>query len=98
MSVTPADVARLAALAALEVADDQVPALAAQLDRIVSYVGQLAALGETGEPAADEPIPGAGFRADVVRHTPMAAGPADFAPQFTDGFFVVPRSKARADG
>ena len=98
MSVTPADVARLAALAALEVADDEVPPLAAQLDRIVSYVGQLRALAAGGEPSADEPAPAPGFRADVVRQPPMATGPADFGPQFVEGFFVVPRSQARADG
>lgn len=97
MTVTPADVARLAALAALDVTDDQAPALAAQLDRIVAYVGQLSALTGAEEPPATEPASGQGFREDRVRQPPMAVGPADFAPQFIDGFFVVPRSAARPD-
>ena len=91
MSLTPADLTRLAALAALDVPDDQLPALAAQLDRIVSYVGQLATLGDLGERPAAEPVPGCRFRPDLVQSTPLARMPADFAPRFVDGFFVVPR-------
>ncbi len=97
MSVTPADVARLAALAALDVPGDQAVALAAQLDRIVAYVGQLSALTEGEEPLAAEPAPGPGFREDQVRRPFMAINPSDFAPQFVAGFFVVPRSRARQD-
>ncbi len=91
MSLTPADLTRLAALAALDVPEDQLPALAAQLDRIVSYVGQLATLGDLSERPVAPPVPGCRFRADLVRSTPLATMPADFAPRFLDGFFVVPR-------
>ena len=98
MSVTANDLARLAALAALEIPDDQVPALVVQLDRIVSYVGQLAALAEGDDHLGAEPAGGCRFRTDEVRPTLGAGSPADFAPQFVDGFFVVPRSPGPGNG
>jgi len=97
MSLTPADLARLAALAALDLPDDQLPALAAQLDRIVTYVGQLAALGDpVPVPEGESAGPGR-FRPDEISPLPLAGSLADFAPRFVDGFFVVPRSKGPAD-
>ena len=92
MTITPSDLARLAALAALDVPADQLATLAAEVDRIVSYVGQLAGGVAPGDPPAAEPLAGVRFRPDVVRPVPMDRTPADFAPQFRDGFFVVPRS------
>ena len=92
MTVTPADLARLAALAALEIPVDQGPALAAQLDRIVEYVGQLASLSEADDGGVAEPAPGCRLRPDEVRPS-LAGSPADYAPRFVEGFFVVPRAK-----
>ncbi len=90
--MTLADLARLAALAALEIPEDQGPALAAQLDRIVGYVGQLVTLSDADDGAVAEPAPGCRFRADEVRPS-LAGSPADYAPRFVEGFFVVPRPK-----
>ncbi len=92
MTITPSDLARLATLAALDVPADQLATLAAEVDRIVSYVGQLALGDEPADPPAVAASVGVRLRADVVRPIPMLRPLAEFAPQFRDGFFVVPRS------
>lgn len=92
MSVSAEAVLRLAQLAELAVADAELPALTAQLDRIVTFVAQLADLPEQPDNAAGplEPAPGA-LRPDVVRPAGLARDISAFAPEFVDGFFVVPR-------
>ena len=92
MKVTAEEVRRVAALAELAVDDADLPALTAQMDRIVEFVAQLQELGSLdgtelfiAGPAAsplreDEPKPGG-----------LARPPAAIAPEFVDGFFVVPR-------
>ncbi|HSE27478.1 MAG TPA: Asp-tRNA(Asn)/Glu-tRNA(Gln) amidotransferase subunit GatC [Gemmatimonadales bacterium] len=92
MSLTREQVERVARLAELHVPAEELPALATQIARIVDYVGQL------GEVGADEEAPpflagpaASPLREDVVRPQPLARGPEAFAPEFRDGFFVVPR-------
>jgi aspartyl-tRNA(Asn)/glutamyl-tRNA(Gln) amidotransferase subunit C len=88
--VSPEEVRRIAALAELAVPQEELPALTAQLDRIVEFVSRLSAL-PPGSPAvrignAETPL-----REDVVRPARLAAGPASNAPEFAEGFFLVPR-------
>lgn len=90
MSLSPDEVRRIAALAALAVPQEELPALTTQLDRIVELVSRLSAL-PPGSPAvrignAETPL-----REDVVRPAPLAAGPASNAPDFAEGLFLVPR-------
>jgi aspartyl-tRNA(Asn)/glutamyl-tRNA(Gln) amidotransferase subunit C len=92
VSVTPEDVRHVARLAELAVEEADLPALTAQLDRIVSFVAQLAEAGATGPGIRDTAGPEcAPLRPDVVNPMPLARPPAAFAPEFLDGFFVVPR-------
>ncbi|HTI04834.1 MAG TPA: Asp-tRNA(Asn)/Glu-tRNA(Gln) amidotransferase subunit GatC [Gemmatimonadales bacterium] len=92
MSVSREDVLRIAQLAELDVAEEGLPELAEQMSRILDYVAQL-----SGVPASDnlKPyVPGPDairFRSDEVAPTPLAFGPAVFAPAFKEGFFVVPK-------
>lgn len=98
MSVTPKDVEHVARLAELAVEPGELPALTAQLDRIVAFVAQLAALEPTAGP--DRFVPGpeaAPLREDLVRPAHLARSPAQLAPEFIDGFFVVPRFGAMED-
>lgn len=92
MSVSAADVIHVARLAELAVADADLPALTAQMDRIVSFVGQLSEVGDLAGAgtyqAGPEQTP---LRADVVNPAPLARPPAAIAPEFIDGFFVVPK-------
>jgi aspartyl-tRNA(Asn)/glutamyl-tRNA(Gln) amidotransferase subunit C len=92
MSVTHDEVLAIARLAELEVSDEALPALAAEMSRILEYVAQI-----SGVPASEgvRPfVPGPDavrFRPDEVKPAPLAFGPARFAPAFRDGFFVVPK-------
>ena len=92
MSVTPEEVARLAALAELAVKPEELAALTAQLDRIVGFVEQLGELGD--QEGAGRFVAGpdaAPLREDVVRPASLAIPPRDLAPEFDGGFFVVPK-------
>lgn len=92
MSVSAKDVAQAANLAELAVEDAELPALTAQLDRIVSFVAQLGALQDLDGAGTFLAGPArAPLRADEVNPAPLARPPASIAPEFVDGFFVVPR-------
>lgn len=92
MSVSAKDVSHVARLAELAVDDADLPSLTAQMDRIVRFVAQLAEAGDTARDltyhAGPECTP---LRPDVVNPAPLARPPAAIAPEFIDGFFVVPK-------
>ena len=92
MSVTAKEVAHVAGLAELAVDPSDLPALTAQMNRIVGFVEQLAELGEPGKAtsyvAGPQETP---LRPDEVRPAGLARPPSAIAPEFVDGFFVVPR-------
>ena len=92
MSVSAKDVEQVARLAELAVEPTELPVLTEQLDRIVGFVAQLAELPDLeGAPsyvAGPERTP---LRPDVVEPADLARPPAALAPEFVDGFFVVPR-------
>lgn len=92
MSVTRDEVLHIARLAELDVEDESLPELADQMSRILDYVAQLSAVPANGTVKVFVPGPDAiRFRADEVNPAPLAVGPADFAPAFKEGFFVVRR-------
>jgi aspartyl/glutamyl-tRNA(Asn/Gln) amidotransferase C subunit len=92
VSVPREEVERIAGLAALALDPAELPALTAQLDRIVGFVARLAEAESLPDPpdapeaAADSPL-----REDVVLPADLARSPAELAPEFVDGFFVVPK-------
>ena len=90
MSVTPEDVRHIAKLAELAVEPAELPELTAQMDRIVGFVAQLPDPGELSHRFVPGPE-AAPLRDDEVRRADLARPPAAFAPEFIDGFFVVPR-------
>jgi aspartyl-tRNA(Asn)/glutamyl-tRNA(Gln) amidotransferase subunit C len=92
MSVSRDDVLRIAQLAELDVEDEALPDLADQMSRILDYVAQLSAVPTNGTAKTFVPGPDAiRFRPDEVNPWPLAFPPGDFAPQFKEGFFVVPK-------
>jgi len=91
VSVTPEDVRHVARLAELAVEEADLPALTAQLDRIVSFVAQLEGAGASGPDASVAAPNGTALRPDLVNPRPLARPPAAFAPEFIDGFFLVPK-------
>jgi aspartyl-tRNA(Asn)/glutamyl-tRNA(Gln) amidotransferase subunit C len=93
MSVTRKDVEHVARLAELAVEPNELADLTAQLDRIVGFVASLNQV-DTSATSGERFIPGPGetpLREDVVRPANLAIPPARLAPEFVDGFFVVPR-------
>jgi aspartyl-tRNA(Asn)/glutamyl-tRNA(Gln) amidotransferase subunit C len=92
MSIDRNDVLHVAKLAALDVSEDELPQLVSQLGRIVEFVAQL-----TDVPASEKAPPfqagpaRVALRSDVVAAEPLALPPAEMAPEFRAGLFVVPR-------
>ena len=92
MSVSTKDVEHVARLAELAVDPAELPALTQQMDRIVGFVAQLAELGDlAGASRHVAGPPETRLREDVVERADLARKPAELAPEFVDGFFVVPR-------
>ncbi|HZE94746.1 MAG TPA: Asp-tRNA(Asn)/Glu-tRNA(Gln) amidotransferase subunit GatC [Gemmatimonadales bacterium] len=92
MSVSREEALRIAQLAELDVDDAALSELAEQMSRIIDYVAQLSAVPANGTVKAFVPGPDAiRFRADEVNPAPLAFGPAEFAPAFKEGFFLVPK-------
>jgi aspartyl-tRNA(Asn)/glutamyl-tRNA(Gln) amidotransferase subunit C len=92
MSVSREEVLRIAQLAELDVGDEALPALAEQMSRILDYAAQLSAVPANGTVKVFVPGPDAiRFRADEVTPSGLAFGPEEFAPDFKEGFFVVPK-------
>ena len=94
MSVTREEVLRIAQLAELDVDAETLPELSDHMTRIIDYVAQLSAVPANGGGGVKAFVPGPDairFRSDEVSPAPLAAGPAQFAPAFKEGFFVVPK-------
>jgi aspartyl-tRNA(Asn)/glutamyl-tRNA(Gln) amidotransferase subunit C len=98
MSIGRDEVLHVAKLAELAVRDEDLDRLVAQMNRIVDYVAQL------DQVPADRPaesfLPGpraVALREDVPGPVPLARPPAALAPEFAEGFFLVPRHGAMED-
>jgi aspartyl-tRNA(Asn)/glutamyl-tRNA(Gln) amidotransferase subunit C len=92
MSVTHDEVRNIARLAELDVSEEALPELAAQMSRILDYVAQInsVAAGDGVKPFVPGPD-AVRFRPDEVKPWPMAFGPEHLAPAWRDGFFLVPK-------
>jgi len=98
MTIGRDEVLHVAKLAELAVPETELDRLVEQLNRIVDYVAQLEQV--PGDTAGDPFLPGppsVALREDVPNPVPLARLPADFAPEFADGFFLVPRHEAMED-
>ncbi len=108
MSVSKKEVERIAALARLDVLDEDEPAeegrlsatrLTEELNRILEHVATLeeADISEIEEPIR-LPLEAVPFRDPGLQPDNLQEGaPADQAPQWREGFFVVPRLPALVD-
>lgn len=95
--IDEARVRGIAHLARLELRDAEVARLVGELEAILDHFAELADV---------EPASGRGsvhgdlsprLRADVPSADPLSVPPRAFAPDWRDGFFVVPRLSAMAD-
>jgi aspartyl-tRNA(Asn)/glutamyl-tRNA(Gln) amidotransferase subunit C len=95
MSIGRDQVLHVAKLAELAVREEELDRLVNQLNRIVDYVTQLDQV--PADRMAETFLPGpsaVALRDDVPDPVPLARPPASFAPEFRDGFFLVPRHGA----
>ena len=92
MSISREEVLHVAKLAELQVTDAEAKALVTQLDGIVRFVDQLSA---AEIPAGTEEFTvgpaRVTLREDVVAPIPLDRSPERMAPDWQDGFYVVPR-------
>jgi len=98
MSIGRDEVLHVAKLAELGVAEEELERLVEQMNRIVDYVAQL---NQVPADAMAEPfLPGPAsvrLREDVPGAVPLERPTESLAPEFLDGFFVVPRHGAMED-
>lgn len=98
MGIRPEEVRRVAALARLELGDDEVERVAAELTAVLEYAAALRRLDlpglETGTPAAA----GSALREDEPAAPALTQAQAlAMAPESADGFFVVPAFLEQAE-
>ena len=92
MTIGKDDVLHVAKLAELKVADHEVGPLVHQLNGIVDFVAQLASADiPEGTPEFTVGPAQVTLRADVVAPQPLNRSPERMAPDWQDGFYVVPR-------
>lgn len=92
MALSPADVARLGALARIRLTDDELAVLAPQLDVILASVAQVTEVAGADVPPTSHALPLTNvFRDDVVTPSLPAAAVLAGAPSVEDGRFRVPR-------
>jgi aspartyl-tRNA(Asn)/glutamyl-tRNA(Gln) amidotransferase subunit C len=95
MSIGRDEVLHVARLAELAVREGELDQLVDQMNRIVDYVAQLDQVPP--DRMAEPFLPGPAtveLREDVPDPVPLTRPPASFAPEFRDGFFLVPRHGA----
>ena len=99
MSIGRDEVLHVAKLAELAVREEDLDRLVSQLNRIVDYVAQLDQVpaDRPAEPFLPGP-PAVALREDIPGPMRLARPPEALAPEFADGFFLVPRLGAMEDG
>ncbi|MDP2496387.1 MAG: hypothetical protein Q8W44_00205 [Candidatus Palauibacterales bacterium] len=102
-------VRHVARLARLELSGEEVDRLADELGRVLSRFRELeeAEVDGAGPGTGEEPAgesadveaegDGSGLRPDEPDADPLARGPGELAPEWEDGFFLVPRLRALGD-
>jgi len=92
MSLTLADVHRIAHLARIEVTEEQANASVAQLNDIFAMIEQISQVDTTGVAPMSHPLDGVQrLREDVVEPAADRAESMRNAPEQQDGLFLVPR-------
>lgn len=91
-ALSPDDVARLAALARIDLEPDELERLAGELDAVVAAVASVSSVVSDDVPATSHPLPLVDvYREDVVEPSLPVADVLAAAPAAQDGRFVVPQ-------
>lgn len=95
MSVSRAEVEHIAALARLRVGPGEVATLTGEMNAILDHMAELREVEVEGiEEVVGIVEGGAPTRSPRAGPDPLHRSPAAFAPDWRDGFFVVPRLPA----
>lgn len=100
MNVTPAEARRIAVLAHLKLDEDELERLTGELNRILEHVVALGGL-ELSDVSDVEALAGAlpSLRgAEAEAPDALVRGPEAAAPDYREGFFVVPSLPGLSDG
>ena len=98
MNIGRDEVLHVAKLAELAVPEGELDRLVEQLNRIVAYVAQLDAVPADRMAEPYQPGPSSvPLREDVEGAVPLARPASALAPEFVEGFFLVPRHGAMED-
>ena len=98
MTIGRDEVLHVAKLAELAVEESELDRLVEQMNRIVDYVAQLDQV--PADRMAEPFLPGpssVSLREDKEGAVPLSRPPAALAPEFVQGFFLVPRQDAMED-
>jgi aspartyl-tRNA(Asn)/glutamyl-tRNA(Gln) amidotransferase subunit C len=99
MSVSRQEIERVAALARVGIDATSLDRLTDQISAILDYVAQLEAVDAPADAKPFRPGPGhTPLRADAVDPPPMSLTPEEMAPEFAQGFYVVPKVGELGDG
>ena len=90
MKIDRDEARRIAALAHLELDDAGLERMAAEMTKILGYIETLDAAGSEARGPRPEAAEGTPLREDAVRPSVDRDEVARNAPQFENGFFVVP--------
>jgi aspartyl-tRNA(Asn)/glutamyl-tRNA(Gln) amidotransferase subunit C len=96
VAVTHDDVRNIAALARLAVSADRLDALVRELNGILGHMEQLDE-ADAAEGADEAATAGMRLAADVGPSVPLTTPISAFAPEWRDGFFLVPRLATHGD-
>lgn len=92
VKITDSDVKHCAKLAAIEITDDQVPKVAEQLGKIFNYIEVLSEVQTRGVVPTSHVHGSVNcFRDDVVKPSFDTEKLAQNAPEFENGFYMVPK-------
>ena len=92
MSLSKRDVEKIAHLARLQIAEEQIPGFATQLSNILAFVEQMNSARTDGVEPMSHPLGGhQRLRDDVVSEADQRAAILQNAPAQSDGLFLVPR-------
>ena len=92
MTVSREEIERIAKLASVLADDSEMEQLVRDIDAIVGFIGQLSAIEAVDTLSTYRPGPAkAPLRDDFVDPIDLVRPISEFAPQFQDGFFLVPR-------
>lgn len=95
MSVSAEEVRRIAALAHLRLSEPEVQSMSEQLSSILEHMDELRRVDVAGIPPVGGVVQwSAPLRDDVNGADPLHRPPHELAPEWTDGFFRVPRLAA----